>query len=368
MKIFGSKKQQTFLGLKIGYHSCRAVELRKEKKEIFLNNYGEIFFPFFQPQPAIGLENLKIKKVPYFIEKFSPPEIMSDKIKTLLSKMKANPEKAFVSLPSFLYFTLTLKTPFLPPEKILSFLKQESKKYLTLPLEDFDLGWQIVEGKMSFWEKKELKILVFAILKKYLNYFQEISNILKIPFLIEPEFFSLSRLFSKKEKLKETTFGLLHFDDECSTFLVFKKNLPFEIKIINVGNFEILQTLMNETRITFSIAEETRKNIGIEKEVFPGRKKIILNFFENIMVEIERKISDLERVKEEKIEKIFLSGPGAITAGFQDSFQSFLEKKVEFVPLEEKIIFPPGLQKYSQEVLSHFFLPLNAAFRGLEEK
>jgi len=368
MKIFGPRKHETFLGLKIGYHSCRAVELRKEKKDVFLSNYGEVFFPLFQSQPAIGLENLQIKEVPYFIEKFPPADSMAEKIKILFSKMKVNPEKVFVSLPSFLYFTLTLKTSFLPPEKILSFLRQELKKYLTLPLEDFDLGWQIVEGKMSFWEKKELKILVFAILKKYLSYFQEISKILKISLLIEPEFLSLFRLLSKEERLKEESFGLLHFDDECSTFLIIKRNLPFEIKVINVGNFEILQTLMNEARVNFEIAEETRQNVGIEEEILPGRKKITLPFFENIMVETERKIGDLEKMAEEKIEKVYLSGPGAITAGFQDSFQSFLEKKVEFLPFFEKIVFPPDLQKSRQEIFNHFFLPFNAAFRGLEEK
>ena len=368
MRFFRPKKYKTFLGLKIGYHSCRAVEIKKEKKNIFLNNYGEIFFPLFQPQPAIGLENLQIKETPYFIEKFSPPDSMAEKIKTLFSKMKTSPQKVFLSLPSFLYFTLTLKTSSLPPEKILSFLKKELQKYLSLPLEDFDLGWQIVEGKMSFWEKKELKILVYAIQRKYLDYFQEISKILKIPFMIEPEFFSLLRLLSMKEKLKENTFGLLHFDDETTTFLIVKRNLPLEVKVINVGNFEILQTLMNETKISFSIAEETLKKIGIEEEILPGRKKITLSFFENIMVETERKISELEKTKEGKIDKVYLSGPGTLAAGFQDSFQSFLEKKVEFLPLFEKIIFPLELQKYSQEILTHFFLPLSVAFRGLEEK
>lgn len=374
MAFLLKKKESSkkLVGLKIGYHSCRLVELAQDKKGFSLTNYGEIVFPLFTPPEPVGLEGLETPRYSPSIDQYPPPEIMAQNLAYLFEMTKISEKNIYLSIPSFLFFISTLEIPSLPPEKIPGCIREEVKRYYPFPLEESVIDWQLIDSKISFltFQKKSSHVLTYLILKKTLDYFEKISQILKVHFLPTPDFFSLLRLIAFEEKLlnlePNNIYGLFYVDDEYALFMLFRNNLPLFVWPIELSMFSGLEKLSESLGINFQMAEEIRKKVGITNEASAEIKNALLSLFENLMIEVQKRVKDFEQKKMGLIEEVFLTGPGIMTAGFVDSFQFFVEKKGKILPFPKSINVLANLEPLLPEIISYFALPLGS-LKALEK-
>lgn len=307
MKIFPSSNN--FIGIDLGSTSIKIVELRKEKDQLRLVNYG-----FSENTSPIKIEQIKdVKPIAKIIKKIQR--------KTHIKGLEA-----YTALPTFSVFTSVLNLSNVLAKDIPSAVHWEAKKVIPLPLEDMILDWKQIDPPNKKGPANVRVLLTGApklLVRKYISIFKETDIHLKS---METETFSLIRSLIGNDK---STIMIVEIGASTTDVTIIDKGIPMLSRSIDVGGNTITKTLSSRLKVSPEHAEQFKYDLGLESVADDGSaSKVVMEALGPVVNEMKYAMELYANKNNVSTEKIILSGGSAMLPNLPEYLSKVLDKKV----------------------------------------
>ncbi len=353
--MFGLKKP-TFLGIDFGTSSLKAVELRIEKDQIFLENYAEI--------NLVGLEKESAQDLGGYDAR------VTTHLRALLQRLQPKTKEVYVAMPAFIGLVALVEFPKMSEKELEEAIQFEAHKYIPSPLEEVALSWEIVgetvsanpDGTVSGPGKVEV-LLVAALNKEVERYESYIQSIEYTMQLLELETFSLVRSVIDGD---EGVYLVADIGSRATNLVLVENGLVKISRNLDVGGRDVTRTLSEGLNIALDRAEVLKKsendylNSEETKLIFPG--------LEVIGSEMQRIIAiHQSKHPDRPISGIILSGGTARLSGLATYYQNMIGLPVGIGNPWQRVIYPVELEAAIERMGTSFSVALGLALQGANQ-
>lgn len=338
------------LGIDIGTHSIKIVELSGGINNIVLENYGEIFLrDFVEKKPMKGTSGSFL---------YSSSEI-AEALKHLLNEMGIKNRRAYFVLPDFVSFFTSFTLPSMKKEEIASAVEFHSRQYIPLPISEVALDWFVDDTE----EGKEIKIHLVAVPNEVIEQYQEIASIAGLDIVsLESEMFALVRAFTKDEE------GLIAIADigEQSTLLAIgeRGSLKTTHSLEIAGNI-LIEQVAKSADIEYNEARELIMAYGIAEESI---RRIVSSLTTSLFLEISRIINIFEKKENKKVKELIVAGGFSLLPGVLGYAKEQIDKKVVTKNCFDITKYPEALHEELIQISPSHVIALGAALIDFEKK
>lgn len=351
--LFG--KKQSVLGVDIGTTSIKIVELTKSGSDVALDNYVEYH------------RTINKKTFPFQTSSFSFFE--DDVVSKLIESLNAasiKTKNANFSLPSFSGFFTTFDLPKIDSSEIESAIKYQSYRYIPLPLQEVVLDWQII-NQDSVNSEGKYKVLLVAIPKDIIEKHKKVAMLAGLDLkTLEIESFSEARALIRGNK---EPLVIVNVGDRATNIVVVDNGYLKVSHSLDFAGFHITKSLSDGLNISFSRAEELKREKGLIREVGGLVSTAVFSIIDKIIFSMQKAISvHLSQDPRRKIQKIILSGATANMPGLIDYFYSKTNIQTEIGRPFDGIVYDPSLEQTIKIIGPSFAVAVGLALREFLEK
>lgn len=327
------------IGLDIGKHRFRAVEIEKTKQANVLKNFGE----YFSPDITFNLNS------PESIEAYT--KVLKDFIKDHgFSTSHIN-----VSLPEQDVFIRVLETPYMSKKELRNFIELGADEYIPIPLAEATFDAQIIdepdtqknsseENKSEVAESKMSVLLVASrntVLEKYVAFLKQAGL---TPKGIEPETLAMERVLGDTKQRPSATI-IVNIGLISTQIIISYKGFVRFTRSIPIGGDALTKTISKELGLDYVQAEEYKKAYGLDESQVEGKVfNAIKPIFDNILLEIKRsKTFYSSRNTDTIVNRVILAGGSALMPGLLAYIVNKLDVEAELanpwqsIKISEKI-------------------------------
>lgn len=369
--MFGSKKI-SYLGIDLGTSSIKVVELSNYSGRPRLSTYG-----FTEKNTAeIGNDNL-----------LNDVSGTATILKEILKKSKTSTNKAIAALPTFSVFTSIITLPYLNKKELASAISWEAKKIIPLPLEEVILDWKIIEefdsvpsvikdnGNLSQESRplkkifsktqKNIRILLTGASKNLIKKYVEIFSKAGVELLsLETESFALVRSLIGTDK---SVVMVVDLGASTSSILVVKKGIPMIARSIELGGQSLTKSISSAINVSLDRAEQFKQDLSLDAETAENvLPKNIEQGFAPILNEIKYTMNLYNDANEAKIEKIILTGGGALLGHLSGYLADSFNINVYIGDPFAQVVYPTDLKPALDRIGPRFSVAVGLAMRDIE--
>ncbi|MBU1557652.1 type IV pilus assembly protein PilM [Patescibacteria group bacterium] len=369
-KIFGGRKDASFLGVDIGSSSIKIVQLKKKKGVVVLETYGEL---------SLG---------PYAKTEAGRSTILSEAetaeaLTNLLKESNVTTSECGVSIPLKSSLVFVMEMPTDDPKQLAQMVPIEARKYIPVPISEVDLDWKIIpkinhatsgfdeSTDSSVKEKpkdiKKTEVLVAAIHKDTVAQKKTIIENAKLNLnFLEIEIFSTIRAVAGQNILN---FAVLDMGSGATKLYLVEQGVIKDSHIIARGSQDITLNISRSTGISIDEAEKQKITIGVNGQTEKDKQvsDIVSSNLEYIFNETGKVILSYQKKYNKNIDKLIVTGGGAVLNGMVDFAQSHSEMEAEVTDPFSKIETPAFLDDLLKKVGPGFAVSLGIALRGLSQ-
>ena len=322
-------KPKSYLGVDLGAHGIKLVELKQEKNRPVLFTYGygserknihKLFAPtektvedlLKSKSSAVGkeirLQDLPEAQDPKQIENYAADLKAVCKMSKIVSKF------ATASLPISSVFHTVVNLPQLDRKEFDAVLKAEVKKLLPLPIEEMVLDYQIIKNG-----EKNQKVIVNAVSKKLVTFYTQVfTKAGLILQALEPESVALARSLVGRDTAVTM---LIDMGAERTNFFIIDQGAPITHHSLTLGGDKIDVLLQKALGVENGEVEQIKTDLfrfqssggknSLDKEKFLALLNPVID---PIVKQIEYGFEVYLRQsgnEEKKPEKIILTGGAA---------------------------------------------------------
>jgi len=296
-----SKKVESYLGIDIGAHGIKFVELRNTKNRPQLWTYGIVrqeldihiggkekhIGELIEEKTGINPKDIQAKK-----QQKGPVmddariELYAKLLKQLVKQSKAQTIRATSSLPVSQVFHTVINFPKISKKKIQELVNAEIAKLLPRPIDEMQIVHQEIplEGEAA---KKYTRLLVTAAPKTLVAFYTSIFQRAGLQLEeLETEAFALSRSLVGKDN---SVSMIVDMGAERTNFFIVDNGLPMTHRSIQIGGRTIDEMLAYNLGIQVDAVSDLKKDLSrtqpnaLHPEVFskvlePIAKEIKYNF------------------------------------------------------------------------------------------
>ena len=318
------------IGLDIGTHSIKLVELRHTTNGVFLNNFAVKELPL---QPS-GEE--------------SAGGVIAEKIKELFQEKNIKAKKVTLGVSGPQVALRRISLPSMPKKELKEALRWEARKFISFPIEDAIVDFQLL-GEIVDDGAKQLDLMVSIAGGEFIENQVDIvkqADLKAVGLGTTPH-----ALWHCMQMIPETREGVIALIDIGSTntniSLAKDNRLQLTREIATAGNSftEAIKEAAASEGAVMDVAEveEVKKKWGIpgEEDVEGPEGHISLQKISFAMrPQLERLLSEIKHSfdfhenrfkKEEKIRRIYLSGGGARLKGLKEYIADQLGTEVRLL-------------------------------------
>jgi len=320
-------KEDSYLGVDIGSHGIKVVELKKNKGRPQLWTYGilneelDVHISYDSPvspqtKSADPFADLKEKDLQKEKEKKAALLPKDERVvkygellKSILKKARVTTNRATASLPVSSIFHAVITLPAIDEKELDHHIKAKVQKMLPLPMEEMQVVHQKIPDTTPNAKMKFIRVLVTAAPRKLVTFYSDIFTYAGLQLQeLETEAFALERSLVGRDT---ATSMIIDIGGAHTNFFIVDQGLPITHRTINFGG----QTLDG---ILQGI-------LGVDKALTPQMKR------------------DISRIPAEKIPmNLFASAIDPIIKEIQYSFDMFLHQSGNEQKRPEKIILTGG--------------------------
>ena len=348
---------KSFLGVDLGATSIKIVELKEEAGRARLLTYG-------YTEQSIGYPEKEFTET---------PERAIDLIKKICVKARTVSKQAVAALPSASVFSSVINIPAAPGKDLAEAVRWEAKKIIPLPLEEMILDWKVLTPETAVGvtppvtPQKTTRVLLTAaaknLVKKYLDIFKGAGlNLVSL----ETETFALVRALVGVDK---STVIVVDMGAASTAISIIENGVPFLNRSLNVGGINITKEIAASLGIDFNQAEQMKYDAGMSPGAGGGVSKIVERALSMLLNEIKycaNIYQNQEGGTEKKIEKVILTGGGALLPNFVEYLSGALNMRVYAGNPWARIIYPEELRPILDQVGPKFSVAIGLAMRELE--
>ena len=350
MSPFSFGGDNLFLGVDIGDSSLKMVELKKKNRQIHLVNYA-----FSENVSEINF--MKVDDVGYLASAIN-------KVKT---EAGIENGKVTASLPTFSVFSSIISIVAADKKALPNAVSEEAKKVIPLPLEEMTLDWKIVpdeHGKIP--NKGNMQVFLTGSPKKLVRKYIDIFKTAKLELAsLETETFSLVRSLIGNDK---STVMIVEIGANSTDFSIVRESIPVLNRSLAVCGTTVTKALAEKMGLSFSQAEQFKLDLSLSlnADTHEELPSLIKETLEPIVVEMQYMLDFFRSQNNGDVEKIVLSGGGAMLLNLADYFSKRLNIKVIIGDPWNRINYPAELRPVLSEVGPRLAVAIGLAMREIE--
>ncbi|MGB8953136.1 MAG: type IV pilus assembly protein PilM [Candidatus Aminicenantales bacterium] len=359
--MLGSRKEKNFVGLDIGSHGIKALELQSKKKG--KKAYYEV--------SRIGYEPLSHDAIVEGTIIDSSAVVQT--IKSLFDKNKFTNKNVVISISGNSVIIKKISLPSMETEELAESIIWEAKHNIPYPYEETNVDYAIFKPPRDS-EAKGLEILLVAVKKdKVAAYSNVVHQARKNLEAIEVDAFALYNAMeiNYPEEFEEKSIALINMGAHITTIIICEKGTPILFRDLSIGGSFFTENIRKDLNVSYEDAEKILKGIPVDNVQPYALETILTMNVKGLLDEIDKTFSffESENKKEKKIEQIFLSGGLANLKNITSTFeQKFKFKTMIFDPFRNVFYNEKKLNPiYYQEMATFFGVAAGLATRGREK-
>ncbi len=350
MKIL--KKAKTFIGLDIGKYAVKFVEFSFQKEKISLSNLGH---------SCLSFETIVDEML------INTNEII-DRIKTIISYYKLKKNSTAFSIPGNDTIIKRIQVKGETFDDIQRGVELEAPNHIPYNINEIKIAFHIFEQEE---ESEQNDILLIAVKEEILDDYLTIliESGLK-PEVADIDFFAIQNIFEynyKEDIDPAETVALINIGANLLNILILKNFQSLFYRDTILGNFLPYERIQNTLNLPYSEIEKMK----IENNPNPHIQNFISSINKNITSNIAKGLDlYLSSTNEDKIDKIFLSGGGALNKDIKRFLKSrYSGSEIGYldpfknVEIDEKLFD----KDYINYIKPQFAVAAGLALRGMDE-
>lgn len=314
--MFGLQKSKGVVGLDIGSHAIKAVELTPKKKG--------------------GAETYELAKIGYEVlphDSIVEGTIIDstavvETINLIFEENKIKTRNVAISISGNSVIIKKISLPQMEREELAESIVWEAKHNIPYPYEETNVDYAILRPPRGV-ETKSLDILLVAAKKdKIANYSNVVHQAKKNLVAIEVDVFALQNALEVNypETFENKTIAMVNIGANITNILILERGLPQLFRDLSLGGTFFTENMRKELNIGLDEAERLLKGIQIKNVDQAHVEEILSQNIRDLVDEIDKTFTFYEAgdKKERKIEQIFISGGlanlKALPVAFEERF------------------------------------------------
>ena len=308
---FGGSKQ--VVGLDIGSSAVKAVELRRNGKELEVVRLG------IEPlAPEIVVDGAIVD-----------PSQVSNTIQRIFTEKKIRTKNVATSVSGHSVIVKKLALQPMTEEELEGTIQMEAAQHIPFDIGEVNLDYQILDTAA---ESATMDVLLVAVKKdKILNYTNVVSMAGRVPTIVDIDAFALQNVYEYNyDPPGDLTVALLNLGASVMNINIVKGKIPLFTRDVSVGGNQYTDTLQKELDLGFEEAETLKTGVTLPGISDEARLPVLKSVSEIIVLEIQRTFDFFRATTTgEHIRKIYLAGGSARVNGLTDLLQQELGLPVE---------------------------------------
>ncbi len=337
------------IGVDVGSSSVKIVQIHDNKGVATLDTYGELQLGPYGDAEIGRTVRLRIDKL---------VEALLD----IVREAGATADQVAYAISYSASFTTVITVPETDPEKFGTVIPLEARKYVPVPLSDVTLDWFPVSAHT---EEKGTKVLLAAIHNESLNrYTTMLQGAQMVAVAQELELFSTIRTVVDQ---KDTTVAIIDCGAGSTRVSIVHKGVLGRTHNVALSAIDLTLAIAKQRGVDFSTAEEEKrvKGLGIVVDS-PELEKSFVQILEKGFREIMAVLTLYEQEEGIPIDKVILSGGGALLRGLLPYTNDMLSRPTALANPFAKVAYPAFLEDTLKEAGPSFAVALGAALNGVQ--
>lgn len=351
MGLFSLGSDNLFLGIDIGDSSLKMVELKKRGRKIQLSNYAF----------SENVSELNFNKI-------EDTNYLAQAISKVIKEAGFQARRATVSLPTFAVFSSIINVSVADKKMLGQIVTDEAKKVIPLPLEEMILDWKVVPDKNGKTPSSgNLQIFLTGspkkLVKKYIDVFKKANIALSS---LETETFSLVRSLVGDDK---SPVMIVEIGANSTDLSIVRESIPVLNRSLSVCASTVTKMLSEKLGMSYIQAEQFKLDLSFSLSADNSQDKLpklILDSLEPIITEMKYLMEFYQSQNTEPLEKVILSGGGALLLNLADYLSERLSIKVIIGDSWNRINYPQEIKPVLMEVGPKLAVAIGLAMREIE--
>lgn len=370
-------KQESYIGVDIGAHGIKLVELKKTKgrpqlwtygildKELDIHiptNPGSVTASVMAPRPMDEkTPALAPTSIRDFIINESRIGVYADLLKTLVKEARVSGKRVTSSLPVSYVFHAILNLPHVEDKKLPMIVEAEVAKMISKPADEMQIVFQKVPPKDEN-QKKYTTLLVTAAPKVLVAFYTAIFSAAGLELQeLETEAFALARSLVGKDS---TVSMIVDVGAERTNFFIVDNGLPMTHRSLHLGGNTLDEIMAQRLGIERGVVSQVKKDIShVGVALSP---ELFMSFLDPLAKEIQYSF-DLylkQTGNEGKIpEKIILTGGASLFPPLTAHLESLFKMKIFVGDPWARTIYQSGLKPVLRDIGSRMAVSIGLGLR-----
>ena len=321
------QKKNHLVGLDIGSHSIKLVEIEDTKKGRILKNFGIIGLP----QEAI-VEGT-IKEI----------GIVSSAIKTLYKNLKVKNKNVVTSISGYSVIVKKISIPKKDEAELETSIQDEAEQYIPFDINDVNLDYEVLtllaasekkgEEESEKGDKGIMDVMLVAAKKDIVEDYVSLLHLTGLsPAILDVDAFALQNAFELCTGNVSGCYAIVNVGAEELGINAIKDGISIFTRDSSYGGYQINEAIMSKFDVPYDEAEKIKLGGGkLETKERGMLEEVFTSVVSGWVNEIKRALDFLATTyPDQAIEKIFISGGSCRIPGFQ----KYLEMETD-IPVEE---------------------------------
>jgi type IV pilus assembly protein PilM len=320
-------KKNQLVGLDIGSHAIKLVEIEDTKKGRILKNFGIIGLP----QDAIVEGAIK------------EMEIVSSAIKTLYKNLKIKNKNVVTSISGYSVIVKKISIQKRGEAELDASIQDEAEQYIPFDINDVNLDYEILtppgeeeadkKGEGDKGDKGLMDVMLVAAKKDIVEDYVSLLHLTGLsPAILDVDAFALQNSFELSSENISGCYALVNVGAEELGINAIKNGVSIFTRDSSYGGYQINEAIMSKFDVSYEEAEKIKLGgTKIDQKDKGALEEIFTSVISGWVNEIKRALDFLATTyPDESIEKIVISGGSCRFPGFQ----KYLELETEIPVLE----------------------------------
>ena len=305
-------KKNQLIGLDIGSHSIKLVEIDHGAKGRVLKNFGIIGLP-----PEAIVEGF-IKET----------EIVSSAIRNLFKNLRVKNKSVATSISGFSVIVKKIALSQKDEAELEATIQDEAEQYIPFDIQEVNLDFDILTSGEKLEEvaeeeteedSEQMEVMLVAAKKDIIDDYVGLLSVAGLnPGVLDVDAFALQNAFEIGSDEPEGCYALVNVGAEELGINAIKNDVSLFTRDSSYGGAQITEAIMSEFNVSFEEAEKMKLGgVEIDKEK-EGLEGIFTSVVSEWVQEIKRALDFVSSTyPDETIEKIVVSGGACRIPGFQ---------------------------------------------------
>lgn len=306
-------KKSQLIGLDIGSHSIKLIEINQGKKGMVLKNFGIIGLP----KDAIVEGTIK------------EMEVVASAIKNLCKNLKVKNKNVSTSISGFSVIVKKISISQRDESELDSSIHDEAEQYIPFDISDVNLDYEVLKIKeegtgdegAAEGPKKEsslMDVLLVAAKKDIIEDYESLIQLAGLnPIIMDVDAFALQNAFEVSSGDISGCYAIINIGAEELGINAVKDGVSIFTRDSSYGGSQITEAIMSRFNVSFEEAEKIKLGgTKVDKER-NALEEIFTTVISGWVQEIKRALDFLSTTyPDESIEKILVSGGAYRIPGF----------------------------------------------------